>query len=344
LTVVAMHRYLGVLWPGDFDFVHFLKQRLHFASVELAQLAGFSAAGPLPWLIVCELFETKINSILDFGRWLFILIPDARSLLGEFYDRSARLLLGADFWRNAGTCASELGWQLSGFQRVVKCVAMRRAKLWCMADTNWHATFFRMAAGTPGSWASVSADALAAHAIMDWPSWVGPGRTTDDYSCYVVQTLSQSFKYTWDSVVAKHRAHIPYYLSESHPGAGIRRWRGVDLTTKAQLSLRSWCRMRCGLLVLSHIGGKESDARHQYCIFCHECTRNASVHCLSLCQKWAARRSAAEPVLHLIAADGAQAFALACLRSDMSQQALETLAPWAAELDAASFDFWRGRA
>jgi hypothetical protein len=340
LTLVTMHRYLGVLWPRDLDFTHFLQQRLQFASAELAQLAGFASSRSMPWLIVCELFETKIDSILDFGRWLFALVPGARTLIDDFYNRSARVLLGADFWRNPGPCASELGWQSSGFDRVVRCVALRRAKLWSTVDSNWHATFFQMSVGTQGSWAQLSGQLLKDWSILDWPSWHATRNSLEDYKFYVDKVIGQSFAEAWRSVVDRHRAHIPYLTLESSPGVGIRRWRGVTLPTETQMSLRSWSRLRCGLLVLAHIGGKESAARYQYCIFCNDCVRNSTVHCLSLCSRWVAFRSVAERWLSSSAQDGAQTFALQCLRSDISVQALEAVAAWASELDNASYAFW----
>ena len=168
LVKVSSHRYLGILCPCDLDFTAFLKQRLGFACAELAQLAGFAASGSLPWLRICELFDTKVDSILDFGRWLFIMVPGAQELLDEFYDRASRLLLGADFWRNPGTCSSELAWQTSGYGRVVRSVALRRAKLWQTCESNWHALFFRMSACVDGSWSKTSEAILGKYSIMDW--------------------------------------------------------------------------------------------------------------------------------------------------------------------------------
>ena len=83
LQGVVLHKWLGVLWPSSLDFTAFLQQRTHVAAVALSQLAGFAASSAIPWLLVAELFESKVDSILDFGRWLFILAPEAAAILNS---------------------------------------------------------------------------------------------------------------------------------------------------------------------------------------------------------------------------------------------------------------------
>lgn len=77
-----------------------------------------------------ELFESKVDAVLNKGRWLYTLAPAAQCRLDNALDNWARLLLGADWWCNGAVCRSELGWLLSGMARGVKCVALRRARLY----------------------------------------------------------------------------------------------------------------------------------------------------------------------------------------------------------------------
>ena len=49
---------------------------------------------------VCVLFEIKIDSLMDFGRWLSILVAGGAELLAQYYCRWSRSLVGADFWRS----------------------------------------------------------------------------------------------------------------------------------------------------------------------------------------------------------------------------------------------------
>ena len=129
LIYVTEHRWLGPIWEADLRFAKFLRQRLALGSSMVAQLAGLTCMGAIPWLAVCTLFWSKVDSILDMGRWLFIMVPNAQEIIDESYVRWSRVLLGADWWRNPGACTSELGISLSGFARVVYAVAIKRAKL-----------------------------------------------------------------------------------------------------------------------------------------------------------------------------------------------------------------------
>ena len=62
----------------------------------------------------------------------------------------------------------------------------------------------------------------------------------------------------------------------------------------------------------------------------------------SIVGKWATRRASAEHWLGIMANDGSQAFALQCLSSSVSLQALECWVAWAAELvSSRSYGFWR---
>ena len=169
LAFVDAHRWLGVLWPSSLDFRPYLLSRLHAASSAMAQLAGMVSSAMLPWYVACELFETKVDSLLASGRWLFCLVTDAEPLINEHYERWARLLLGADPWRNPATCMSDVGWQVSGFARVVRAIALRRASLWLRGASYWHASFFLLSPGVEGSWGARSASLLRGWSVLDWP-------------------------------------------------------------------------------------------------------------------------------------------------------------------------------
>ena len=42
--------------------------------------------GAVSWPALCELFESKVDSLMDMGRWLFIMVEDAEKLVCEAYD------------------------------------------------------------------------------------------------------------------------------------------------------------------------------------------------------------------------------------------------------------------
>ncbi len=162
LSVVSVHRWLGILWPDSLDFSGVLRSRLQLCGTSVSQLAGLVQMGAVSWPALCELFESKVDSLMDMGRWLFIMVEDAEKLVCEAYDRWARTLLGAEWYRNAGTCSSELGWSMSGYHRIVLAVAMRRAKLWSSGDGDWHRSFFIRATELDCGWAAKSLQTLRA--------------------------------------------------------------------------------------------------------------------------------------------------------------------------------------
>ena len=56
-----------------------------------AQLAGHAAFDDLPWLAVLDLFESEVDSLFVFGRWLYALVPYARELVCAAYDKWSRI-------------------------------------------------------------------------------------------------------------------------------------------------------------------------------------------------------------------------------------------------------------
>jgi hypothetical protein len=343
LSLVGSHRWLGVLWPANLDFRPFMLLRLQLASVMVAQLAGFASSSMLPWAMVAELFETKVDSLLGMGRWLLCMADDAQSIIDIYYDSWGRLLIGAAPWRNAASCSSEIGWRMTGFARVVKAVALRRATLWVKIGIDWHASFFSGSSPVLGSWAHRSAELLDKWSVVDWPAWTGVPRTYDAYKQYVIQTLEAACLPAWRAVVARHRSHIPYPQFDEAPGLVVARLRLEELPTPVALHLRSWLRLRCGLLDLSHIDGRRSAARVQSCIACEGSVRNPMVHCLSLCTYWSIKRAAVLACLVDGASLSTQALALRTLSSSLCLDALVVMAAWAVDMDRFVYDFWCGR-
>ena len=343
LSLSSSHRWLGMVWASDLDFTSFLQSRLQVAQRMLAQLAGLASLCALPWLAVCELFETKVDSILDMGRWIFIMVPNAAELLDRAYDNWGRTLLGADWFRNAAVSGSECGWVISGFARVVRAVALRRARLFSRGDSDWHASFFFLANKTCLGWAQRGAAILREWSIDDWPAWHAPDKTLAGYKMYVSAQLQAACRSSWLSVASCHRANITYTTFAQHARIHLRQWRSLGLPHDALLSMRSLCRLRAGLITLTHLGGKQSGAVHQSCIFCGGVTAKSTVHCLSLCGFWTNERCGFVRSSSLSLSIGNHNFAVATLRGDLSVEALSQLIRWANSIDKQAYDFWRTR-
>ena len=295
-----------------------------------------------PYVAVCALFWSKVDSILDMGRWLLILVPNAQDIIDQAYVRWSRILLGVDWWRNAAACTSEMGFTHSGFARVVYAVAIKRAKLWLRGENDWHARFFFAANAQGCGWAACSALLLSTWQLQDWPEWAVPGTSLDSYRSYVLSVLSRSYLNWWSPTVLLHRAQVPYGQFVISPGASIRAWRGWSFSAAALSGMRSFCRLRCGQLTLRHLNGVRSTAHFQRCIFCDERTRNATVHCLASCRQWSQFRPDLRLALNRQPEDSLQELARCALRAD-SIQVAEVMCKWAAEVDWGCYQFWQER-
>ena len=343
LVSVHCHRWLGLLWPENLDFRGFLVSRLAAASTNLAQIAGLAAMHAVPWLAALKIFEAKVDSILEMGRWVFVMVPDAEELLEVAYGKWACAMLGADWWRNKAVCCSELGWRLSGFARVVRSVALRRARLWRRGGSDWHAAFFRRAAVSGCGWAAKGLVAMQRWGVSDWPSWSDEASNLDDYKRYVDHKLIAECHSRWRQVADCHQAQVPYPLLETSPGVRILSLRSMDLSADTQMGLRSWCRLRCGALTLRHLDGRVSAARYQRCIFCGQPVRNATVHALGLCRYWSVQRADFGVAASVVHGTSCQVVARMVLSGDVCAGALEVAVEWARRIDQQEYAFWRSR-
>ena len=139
----------------------------------------------------------------------------------------------------------------------------------------------------------------------------------------------------------RHRSSIPYYRFDAQPGLVLDVCRHGHLPHDISMMFRSWLRLRCGLLVLSHLDGRRSAARFQLCIFCGSWIRNPMVHCLSKCPHWNSHRDGICLCLGTVESMGCQQFALQCLRSSIPSKALVSVVKWSSCIDRAEFEYWK---
>jgi hypothetical protein len=303
-----------------------------------SQLAGLGFMGAVSWCTLCELFESKVDSILDMGRWLFIMVPDIDTIIIGAYQKWARAFLGADFWRNADVCASELGWVLSGYARVILAVASFRAKCW--ADGGWHSQFFLMSEARGCGWAMQSSAMLRKHSLLDWPQWSTTGRNVAQYREYVKDTLCKAGLAALHEGISRHSQRLPYSVLEAGPGKVPALLRSLVLPADVSCLVRHWCRLRCGLIVLRHMGGREGNAVHQSCIFCDASSAHPLVHCMALCPRWLTHRTALADVAPGPSGETNQQLAIRTLRSSLTKQGLCIVIRWAAAIDDEAYHFW----
>ena len=61
-------------------------ERLRLAALALVGLVGLVAEGGVPITLAVDLFESKVESVMQYGRWLWALIPGAQQALDEAYE------------------------------------------------------------------------------------------------------------------------------------------------------------------------------------------------------------------------------------------------------------------
>ena len=103
------------------------------------------------------------------------------------------------------------------------------------------------------------------------------------YKVHIRRILADQSEAQWLEQAAVHHVPFPYSdLAGSSLRAMLpRNW--VDNTWASLSGHRSLCRLRAGLLDLSHRGGKRSAAAVRECIFCAKKTRAPYIHVLGEC-------------------------------------------------------------
>ena len=184
--------------------------------------------------------------------------------------------------------------------------------------------------------------ALQTHGVPDWPAWGNGSATLDDYCRHVKSILCDAYASSWNATVRCHSMHPPYSSFESSPGEVVGFARRMDLDCRLSLMVRHWCRLRCGLPLLSHLRGRESAARYQDCVFCGQSTRKPVIHCVAICPHWCVQRTAFSAEVALTPSDSHLDFTARFLSRELSRSALEIVLEWAAAIDIGANTFWSG--
>ena len=151
LCVKESHKWLGLPWPGDLNFLPAVLKHVAIADSIVNNIVGLLQSG-LPLVYGLRLFEAKVDGFLRFGRWLLAMADTAQVVYEQAYERLAKLLLGVPAWRSPYMACLECGWTLTGSRRSVVDVAMRKARLFLLpASDSYRALFSFGAAGNSKS-------------------------------------------------------------------------------------------------------------------------------------------------------------------------------------------------
>ena len=112
------------------------------------------------------------------------------------------------------------------------------------------------------------------------------------YKQYASGFLCDNGRAAWSTQISKSEALVPYYLFQTVPNNLLASLCGRRLPWQSLLGIRSWMRLRAGILRLRHVSGTISRADVQSCLFCNALVRNETVHVIFRCPHWINQRQA----------------------------------------------------
>ena len=343
LTMSLSHRWLGMLWSACLDFAPELNNRLALADKNATEIILLVESRALPLDMAIEIFESKVDGLLAYGRWLTgACVDEAPLQYDTYYARWALRLLGAPPWRRAAIAQSELGWGLTGFARAVRDVALKLARLQRQSELDVYASSARDAADVSGSWYARANDILVR---LGLPQPVLTCASSDaeyhGYKCQVTTSLKLISVKSHEASIALSSATLPYqYLQAECPSQILAECRTVTLGWQAQIAVRSWIRLRAGYIELASRGESRSAARIRTCIFCSGPSRNSVVHVLGRCGHWVGKRASFLRAAGFSADAQAEKIAVAILTQRPSEEGFEPAVMLCAEVDRVAADFW----
>ena len=139
------------MWASNLSLTGDVVGKLHSCGAAFSTLVGLVNGRILPLPMAVELFDLKVDAIMSGSRWLWLSTPDAQQKVDDFLDRCARCLLDADPWRNGHIIRGELGWHLSGWQRVQCDAICRYARIQKWDDDDLYLMAARAAEHIPES-------------------------------------------------------------------------------------------------------------------------------------------------------------------------------------------------
>jgi hypothetical protein len=344
LSHVQVHKWLGLDWSSVLDLSVAMERVLRCAMGKFVSIAGLCTSGILPICYILQIFESCVEGVMRFGRWLYATAEGAEERLDSTYQSWALVLMSAEPWHNWAVAFAELGWSMTGMGRAIVDVAMRRCSLHCLPPGDLYGDVFLAGHALPGStWGKKSLALLNKWGVQDWPAWSGPTSTKEGYKAYVKASVEARCLIVWASKAEGHVVPVPYLdINRTIRGDFLQALR-MGLQWHSLVLQRSLAHLRAGYICFTHLQNKQSSARRQRCIYCGEPTLSPTFHVLCRCTLWVALREAtwenagevmpeaqAEQVKHLF-------------RLHPEDHAYGCLLAWAGSLERDAKVFWASR-
>ena len=223
-------------------------------------------------------------------------------------------------------------------------VAMRRARLWEMNDSDLYKKVFITAHQTEGSWAWKSAAALHEWGIADSPVWLAKGGkvSLEAFKEYVECQVERKCSGKWRSAAGRHTLPIPYLDWRTAPNIEFREGDVGMLSWPNQIAQRAVCRLRAGLIRLGHVNMASSSANKQNCIYCGTLCSSLHFHVLSRCAVWLSRRQHLWTVIGRMPPSTAEQLRVLFALEPGDGEAYHIWLSWAKDLDQKARHFWGG--
>ena len=335
------HRWLGWLWDEFHGYDATFKARCGAASTHAAVLAGLVAARAIPLPLAVVLWESKVMGCMTPGLWLYsVCAANADEQLNHYVGTWLLALVGAPPWTSDVAVRWDLGMPLSGAVRALRCVALRRAGLWCLPEDDLYRSFFLLSHDFPETWSSLSLSKLRHWNIPDFPE---SGLSLRKYKRMVSDLLSDACVGNAVNKLQKRRAAVSFDVAYPFKKLPLTLYMAArcPLDWKALHGVRSLCRLRLGLLQLTHIGGRQSSAKVRLCIACTRPTTCPVAHVLLVCQALSKVREALTYTDAWGPADEGRLSRLLCL--EPSAAGFCELVHLARSIDDLAVEFWKNR-
>ena len=176
------------------------------------------------------------------------------------------------------------------------------------------------------------------------PDWPEVTHVTPSYSAYkwaVVRSFAATCGSEWRAEAERHPGSFHYPAIQGTPSTVLRECRCAGLPWPVQLGVRSWCRLRAGLICLSGQGGRCSQARFQECMFCVALTHNPSAHVLGRCAAWSQHRTQYLEKTGRALLTRPYFIAVVVLTQEVDLDAFPLAVLWAQAIDKAAEQYWR---
>ena len=315
-------------------------ERIRIASAVFAILAGLVRDRAIPLSLALTMYESKVDGCLKPGRWAYAVGADASATLDSLLDTWALTLLGSPPWHHAGAARCLLDWRLSGMARAVKEMALKRAEFWRLPDNDLYKTLFLSTQdGPPSAWAYRSKILLQQWRLADYADgFAGLGLAS--YKIYVNRELVTAGMHVLQVSLTKRSLLCGSQLLLRGSGFFHRAVVSNGLSWGILVGVRSWCRLRMGMLVLGHKNNRRTRARVQACIFCDANTSNPLFHTMAVCSFWHDHRVASLNALESVPARAMDAVA-ALFKVWPGQPSFAIMVDWACSIDRKAAVFWQ---